>query len=186
MDQGRRLKFRCVKYREVRVEGRQVAQLRADEHVPHERHVPRTRRHVTHRETERRVGATIEILDDQLAALVEVPADIAREYVVLLDRHRLIHLSPVDIVLRLWLAHHELVVGRAAGVRRGDRDERAHVRKFAFAAAGSGLKKLGRNQIPQHLAPRVQSLLAQSDAAFTHHRGALRTCFSCHYFLSSR
>ena len=66
------LELRRVQHREVRVERRQLARLGADEHVAHERHLPRVRRDVAHREAVLRIGAAVEILDEQLVAAVEV------------------------------------------------------------------------------------------------------------------
>ena len=41
---GSASKLRRVEHREVRIERRQLGGFGADEHVPHERHVPRVRR----------------------------------------------------------------------------------------------------------------------------------------------
>ncbi len=129
----------------------------ADEHVADERHVPRVGRHVAHREAERRVGAAVEILDEQLVAAVEVGADVAEQGVEVLGGEGLVDLAPIDVPLGGRLADDELVPGRAAGVRGGDGDERAHVGELSFAALDGALDELRRHEVPVHGAARGQA-----------------------------
>ena len=153
--------FRRVQHREVRIEGRQLRRLGADEHVPHERHVPRARTDVAHREAVLGIGAAVEILDEQLVLHIQILAHVLEERVELRLGERLIDLAPVDVLLGRGVLHHELVVGRAAGVRRGDGDERAHVGELALVTANRGLDQHGRDEIPVDLARRLQSLRGQ-------------------------
>jgi hypothetical protein len=66
-------------------------------------------------------------------------------------------------------------------VRRRDRDEGTHVRKFALVAPRGGLKKLGRNQIPMDFAAWCESLFLQINPARARYRCALRFHLGCHY-----
>ena len=59
--------LRRMEHREVRLERGSSAALRPDEHVAHERHVPRVRRDVADREAISRIGAAAEVLHEQLA-----------------------------------------------------------------------------------------------------------------------
>src|SRR5215212_9445402 len=128
-----RLEFRCVEYSEVRVERRKLGELRPNEHVSHESHVPRVGRHIANRESIRRISSTVKILDEQLFALVQILADIGKQSFVFLGSVRLVDLAPVDIVRGGTLLDDELIVRRSARMRGCDGDERASRCKVTFA-----------------------------------------------------
>jgi hypothetical protein len=126
----------------------------ADEHVAHERRVPRVGQHVAHAQPARRVGAAVQVLDEQLGERAQVRPHVGQQRVEVRLAHRLVDLPPVDVGLARRLAHHELVVGRAAGVRRRHRHERPHVGERPLAAPHGGLHELGRRVVPVDLAGR--------------------------------
>jgi hypothetical protein len=154
-----------VQYREVRIKRRELRRLRADEHVPHERHVPRTWRQVAHRQPVPRVGAAIEVLHEELVALVEICTDVGKECFELLLGQRLVHLPPIDVLLRPGFFDDKLVVRRSTGVRRGDGDEGAHRGQVTFAAPDRRLDQHRSGEIPVHLAGRLESLRLEPDVA---------------------
>src|SRR6476661_3956266 len=110
-------------------------------------------------------------------------ANVGEKEPILIVGHRLIDLSPIDVLLDGRVADDELVVGGASGMGRGDGDEGTHIRKFTLITPCRGLKQLGRNQIPVDLAPGVESLFAQIDSAFARYRLAPRPYLGCHYLL---
>ncbi len=65
-----------------------------------------------------------------------------------------IDLPPPDVLLGARLAHDELVVRRAPGVRGRDGDERPHVGDPPLLPAGRRLDELRRHQVPVHGAGR--------------------------------
>jgi len=125
-----RLEIGGMQHSEAGPELRQLRRQRPDEHVAHEERVPGVRGDEAHRKPVGRVGPAEQILHEHLAR-VEVRADVL---VQPLERHRVQPgvLLPPDAVARAGLLDHELVLGRPAGVGRGDRGERASVAQGAL------------------------------------------------------
>ena len=106
-------------------------------------------RHVAHGEPVRRIGAAVEVLRRTARpARSRYCCTSASSSVELLRRDAAGSPSPSRTSSSVRrLLHDELVVRRAAGVRRRDRDERPHVRELALAApdrrAGSARARRG-------------------------------------------
>jgi hypothetical protein len=66
--------------------------------------VPRARRHVADGKPKSRVGAAVEVLDEQLLAPVEVRADVGEERVEPVLGEWLVYLPPVDVLIGCALA----------------------------------------------------------------------------------
>src|SRR2546423_11778330 len=136
--------------------------------------MPRVGRDVANRQPIRWVGATIQILHEQLGLTIEVVADVAAQRVVLGYWKRLVDFAPVDVFIRSRFLNDELVVRRSTRMGCGNGDERAHIGKFAFVTPRRRLKKLGRNQIPVDETAWPESLSAQVNAALV--RKSLSLC----------
>jgi hypothetical protein len=87
---------------------------------------------------------------------------IGEQRVEVLRRDRLVHLPPVHVLRDVRILDDELVVRRAARVRRGDRDEGAHVRELALVAADGCWIELRGNEVPVHASARTQPLLREA------------------------
>ncbi len=157
-----RLHLRRVQHREVGEEGLELRELRADEHVPHERGLPCVRRDVADRQAVLRVRTRIQVLHEQLALRIQVRPDVRQELVEVLGCYRAIHRAPVHVVLRTWLLDHELVVWRAARVRRCYRHEGTHLRKPSFLPTRSALHQFRRDEVPPYRSARHQTLKVQA------------------------
>ncbi len=144
------LHLRRVQHGEVGHERGQVAELGSDEHVPHEERVPCVRRDVAHGEAVARIGAGPEVLHEQLWLGGEVGAHVGEQLLVVLGREGAIHIAPPHVVLGSRFFDEELVLGGAAGVGRGDADERSAVGERAFIAADGRLDELGCDEIPMN------------------------------------
>jgi hypothetical protein len=107
---GISLELRRLEYAEVRLERGQVERIGADEHVAHEQRVPRGRRDETNPHAVGRVRARVQILNEQLWLLVQMPLHVSEQEVELLRVERDVDLPPPHILRRRWLAHDELVV----------------------------------------------------------------------------
>jgi hypothetical protein len=123
-----------------------------DEHVPDEARVPRVGQHVAHLELVLGVGAAEQVLHEQLVARGEVRLHVGEQRVEVRLVERLVDLPPVHVGLARRLAHDELVVRRAPGVRGRDGDEGAHVGERALAATDGVLHELRGDEVPVHLA----------------------------------
>ena len=134
-----------VQHGEAGPELGQLGRHGADEHVPHEQGVPRVRRDEPHRHPVRRVGAAEQVLDEQLAGVEIGPHVLVQP----LERRGVEPrvLLPPDPVGAAGLLDHELVLGRPAGVGRGDGGEGAGVGQRPFAAPQRVLDQRGRRQI---------------------------------------
>jgi hypothetical protein len=141
-----------VQHGEVGRERRELLGGGADEHVAHEVGVPRVGQHVAHAQPVRRVGAAVQVLHEQLGQRAEVRPHVGEQGVEVRLGHRLVDPAPVHVRLARRLAHDELVVGRAARVRRGHAHERPHVGQDALAAAHGGLHERRGDVVPVHLA----------------------------------
>ena len=165
------LELRRVQDAEVRREGREFGELRTDEHVAHEVRMPRVGRDIPARETVCRIGAAIEILDEELIESVEVAAHVGEQCVEMRLAQWLVHLAPVHIGLGAPLLHDELVVGRAARVRRRHRDEGAHVGELPLVPLDRGLHELGSFEVPAHGPTRSETLGTQACGALADWHG---------------
>ena len=177
-----RLHLRRVQHREVGQEAGQIRRRRTQEHVPHELHVPRVRAHEAHGEPVRGIRARPEILDEEIAAAIQILLHIREQRVEVLRRDRPIDLPPPHILRDVRIVHDELVVRRAARVRRRDRDEGSHVREHPLVATHGLLDQLRRDEVPVHASAGTQSLLREA-AIFRPARGRGgrgRRRFSCH------
>ena len=164
-------------------------QLGADEHVPNERHVPRVRRDVAHRQAIRRICAAIEILDEQLAGLVQVVRARPRAAARISRRTRLVDLAPVDVILGRGsfttnLSFGERPVCGVVTATNGPMSANSPSLRRAAAFISSGAIKF------QWTSPRRrQALLAQSNAALARRRCRAAVSFrlpSTHVLSSSR
>src|SRR6476620_1419935 len=93
---------------DLRREGRELLLGGADEHVPHERHVPRAGRDVAHGEAIGRIGAAVEVLHEQLALLAQVRFYVGEQRVEESRLDRPIDGAPVDVALGLGTPDEEL------------------------------------------------------------------------------
>ena len=156
------LELRRVEHREVRIERRQLGGFRTNEHVPHERHLPRVRRDVADGEAVLGIGAAVEVLHEQLVAPIQVFDDVRAQRLELLLGERLVDLAPVDVRFGRRFFDEEFVVRRAAGMRRRHGAEGAHVGELSFATSDRVLDERRRNQVPVHGARRRKPLGRQS------------------------
>ena len=162
-----------VVHREVRREAGEDLPVGTNEHVAHERHVPRIGQDVADAQAVRRVGAAVEVLHEEVGKRVQVRLHVAEERREVLGREGLVDLAPVHVTLGARLPDDELVVGRAAGVRRRDGDERTHVGEAALAAADRRLDELGGDEVPVHRAGRVKILAGETERTFTGSSGRM-------------
>ena len=95
----------------------------AQEEVPREERVPRAFGHEADRKLLARVGPAAEVLDPELAG-GEMRADAVEQGVETCRIERLVDLAPGDAPLGGRVLDDELVLGGAAGIRRGVDDQR--------------------------------------------------------------
>ena len=156
-----------VQHGEVGREHRELRELGPNEHVPHERHVPRARRDVAHREAIRWIGAAVEVLDEELIALAQIGLHVREERIEVRRLHRPVDRTPVDVTLGLGAPDDELVVGRPSGVRRRDRGERAHLGELALGESYGVLHELRSDEVPVNRSGGAQPLSVE--ACVGHH-----------------
>ena len=129
---------------------RDVRRLRiADEQIAHEEAVPGELRNHAHRQPVIRIGAGEDILNEDLASL-ERAEQIAVQRIEACGVHRPVHRSPRNVRLAGRLAHHELVVWRAARMQPGAADEGASGRDHTLLTADRFLVERGGCQVPAH------------------------------------
>jgi len=134
--------------------------LGAAQHVAVEQRVPGQLGDHAHVEPVRRIGATVEILDEVVAAL-HVFEHVGVEHVEGGRVHRLVVVPP-DRVFHIRCAHHELVLGRAAGMGAGRNHDRAALADVALAALHGLFHQLGLDQVVENLAKAFDALVFQS------------------------
>ena len=169
-----RLQLGRMQHGEVGGERRQLLERRPDEHVAHEGRMPRIGRHIAHRQPMRLVGTREQILHEQVLGAIEIRLHIGQERVEVRGLHRLIDLAPVHIRGRRRFPHDELVVRRAARVRRRHGDEGPHVGERAFAAAHGRFDELGRDEVPVHGPARRKPLRREGGRALARNGGDRR------------
>ena len=155
------LHFGSVQHREVRHEAVESGAVGADEHVPHERHLPRVWRYVTYRETEVRVGAAVQILHEQFRLPAEICLHVREKRVKMGRVHLAIHISPIHVVVGRRVANDELVLGGPAGVRCGDCGERSHVGELAFLTPSRGAEELRWHHVEMNFTGGRQALILE-------------------------
>ncbi len=121
----------------------------SNEHVPDEERLPGVRGDEPDREPVGRVGATEEVLDEDLGQAVQVLADVLEETIELVCREAVV-LVPPDLARGRRLVNHELVFRRSTGVRLGDDGQRAMIGDPAFAPAGRMLVQARRAEVGPH------------------------------------
>ena len=142
---GVRLEVGGVEHREAWTELCQLGRHRPDEHVADKQGVPRVRGNEPDGHPVGRIGAPEEVLHVQLAG-VEIGAHVLVQPLERLGIEPRVP-GPPDPVGGPGLLDDELVLGRAAGVGRGDGDECAVVGELSFAAAERVFDESGRRQI---------------------------------------
>ena len=96
-----------------------------------------------------RIGAAVEILSEQRLAF-GVGDEVGEESVEMLDRHRIVVVPP-DNTLGVRVAHHELVLRAASGMRARVGDEGPMRGDTRFIALQRVLVELRRAEIPVDL-----------------------------------
>ena len=170
---GRRLELGRVQDREVRLEAVELGVRGADEHVPHERGVPRVGRHIAGAQAVLRVGAAVQVLHEQVVQSVQVGRHVREQRVEVCFADGLVHVPPVHVRFARRLADDELVLGRAPRERLGDADERAHVGEAALAARHGRLDQLRGMVVPVQRSGRRESLRAERGCGVRGVRGVL-------------
>ena len=165
------LKLRRMQHREVRLEGRQLTVVRANEHVPHERGVPGVRHHVADTQAMGRFRTAAEVLHEELGLLLQIGANVAVQCVEVFRRVRLVDLSPIDVSLGGGLADDELVVGRtpvcgAVTATKGPMSANSPSPRRAAASMSSGATRF-QWTCPLGRSPCCSSPLVESGAPGT-------------------
>src|SRR5258708_22168936 len=146
---GDRMKLGRVEDGKGRLETGQLRVMRADEHVAGKKAVPRARRHHPHRQAVFRVGAGIEVLDEQLAAL-KIGQHALVQAGKLSRGDRLVDAAPIDRLVRTGFVDDVFVARAAAGVLAGLDDKGAAKTDLAFAPADGVLVEERHLQVPVH------------------------------------
>ena len=119
--------------RQGRLEIRHLGRVRADEHVAREEAVPGAVGDHPHRQPVVRVGAGVEVLDEQLAAL-QIGQHSLLQVFEARRLDRLVDGAPPDRVLRPRLVDDVFVPGRAASVPPGVHDKAAAKPELTLAS----------------------------------------------------
>src|SRR5687768_3994891 len=129
----RRIGFegRRRQYRELRLEAGEIGGRRDDEQIANEQVLPGKFLDEAHRQAVLRIRARVQVLDEELLPF-QMRDDVAPQHVELRRIDRLVDLAPPDLRVTRRLLDHELVIGRAAGMRTGAADERTLLRENAF------------------------------------------------------
>src|SRR5208282_6197170 len=116
-------------------------------------------------DTQRRVGAAVEVLGEQRLAL-GVADEVGDEGVEMLDRHRVV-VIPQDARGALGVAHNELVLGAASRVHAGVGDKRSMRRDVGFMTLQRLLVELRRAKVPMNggKIAKAELLRAEVDVA---------------------
>ena len=165
-----------VVHHEVRRERGEVLLVGTNEHVADERRVPRVGQDVADAQAVGRVGAAEEVLHEELREPVQVHLHVGEEQGEVRRGHRLVDRAPVHVAFRVRLPDDELVVGRAARMRRGDGHERPQVGQPALTAADCRLDEFGRDVIPVHRPGGREILVGETQNSGSGHRGRTGGC----------
>ena len=87
------------------------------------------------------------------------------QLVEVFDADRLVNITPPDIISGRRFIHYKTVVGRAARVLAGQRNESAMLCQLALRALQRAFKKFWRTQIPMGMLNVVQAVNIQPEAA---------------------
>ena len=128
--------------------------------------MPGARADHPHRQPVFRVGAAIEVLHEQLAAL-EIGQHPLVQAGELRRRDLLVDAAPINRVVGARLVDDVLVARAAAGVTAGIDDKRAAIAELALAAPDRMLVKKRHRQVPVHRAQMVHSLFGEAKAGFS-------------------
>ena len=119
-----------------------VAGRRANKKLPAEQVVPGELSHDADGERELRIGSDQQVLHVRVLPLPEI-GGAGVETLELGLAHRLVDGAPLDILVRGFVTHDELVFGGAAGELPGADDERTVGRERALPALQRLLQQLG-------------------------------------------
>ena len=150
--------------RKGRLEPRQLVGRRANEHVARKEAVPGAVGDHPHRQPVFRIGAGVEVLDEQLAAL-QVGEQALVQAGELLGRDRLVDLAPVHRVLGARLLDDVFVARGAAGEETGRDREAAARGELALAPPHGVLVEHRRGLVPVHGPEVVHALPVEAEAA---------------------
>ena len=147
----------------LRLKARQLLHARADQHVAAEEAVPGELVDDADGDAKLGIHAPEKVLDVHLFPF-QVVGDPVVEGVEVFRLERSIDLAPPDIRFGSRLSHHELVLGRAAGVGPGLYDHRTVFGDHPFALPNDFLIQLRLGQILQDFAQVGQAHFTQLTA----------------------
>ena len=150
------LEFGSMQHGEAGIEIGQILGRRPDEHVAHEVRVPSVWRHEPDRHPHLRIGAGEEVLDEQRIEAAQVLHHVGIEGRPVLRAHGLIDLAPPHFGIAARFFHHELVVGRPAGVRGRICAEGPATGDLPFAPLNSPLVEGRGGQVPLNVLRSVE------------------------------
>ena len=149
VDLRHRVQIGCVQDGEFRFEIRALRVIRRDEHVAREQAVPGLLGHHPDRQAVLRIGAGIDVLDEQLAVL-QIGGHPLVGGIEMGFRDPVVDRPPPDIGRRGGLVDDELVLRRAPGVLPGLGDEAAAGRQHALAPSQPVLVERRHCRVPVH------------------------------------
>ncbi len=123
------------------------------------------------------IGASIGILHKSVTAL-QIAEQTLVQRVKLLRRKGTIICSPPDMILRLRVTHHKLIVCRTRCVFAGVGNEGAIHRNRAFAAEDRLFIKCFRWKIPERQPQIANTMIGQGQIGFSHLRHGLGRAFN--------
>ena len=142
--------------REVGDEAIELARRRLAEHVAGEQGMPGGLGDDPHAALVLRVGADVQVLDEQLA-LRRVRPRFGPQAARVPRLDRPVDLAPVDAVAHAGLIDDEAVIRAAPGMRAGSSEQRAIRDPHAFATGERQLHERGRWQVPMGPARRGEA-----------------------------
>ena len=126
--------------RQLRNKVRQIFDRRTDQEIADEQRMPGVFGEDARAYAQPGIGASVKILSEK-GLVSGVSDEVGEERVEVLDRHRIVVVPP-DIGLGVRVAHHELVLGAASGMRAQCQRQGRHARRYALRCLAARARKV--------------------------------------------